>query len=57
MQYPENNILEFEQELQQQRNSKKRPLQDQVTTKQNKKKVILIGDSMIKKTDGYFLKC
>ena len=57
MQYPENNILEFEQELQQQRNSKKRPLQDQVTTKQNKKKVIIIGDRMIKKTDGYFLKC
>ena len=59
-QYPENKVLQFEQELQQQRNtklenSKGRPLQDQIMTKQKKKKVIIIGDSMIKKTDGYLL--
>ena len=40
-QYPENKILQFEQELQQQRNtklenSKERPLQDQIMTKQKK---------------------
>ena len=51
-QYPENKILQFEQELLQQRNtklenSKERPLQDQIMTKQKKKKVIIIGDSMI----------
>ena len=58
--YPENKILHFEQELKQQRNtkvenSKERPLQDQIMTKQKKKKVIIIGDSMIKKIDGYLL--
>ena len=59
-QYPENKVLQFEQELQQQRNtklenSKERPLQDQIMTKQKKKKVIIIGDSMIKKIDGHLL--
>ena len=61
-QYPENKnkILQFEQELQQQRNaklenSKERPLQDQIMTKREKKKVIIIGDSMIKKIDGHLL--
>ena len=44
-QYPENKILQPEQELQQQRNaklanSKGRPLQDQIMTKQRKKKVL-----------------
>ena len=48
-QYPENKILQFEQELQQQRNTrpenlKGRPLQDQIMTNQKKKKVIIIGD-------------
>ena len=56
-QYPENKTLQFEQELQQQRNtklenSKERPLQDQIMTKQKKNKPIIIGDSMIKKNDG-----
>ena len=56
-QYPENKTLQFEQELQQQRNtklenSKERPLQDQIMIKQKKKKPIIIGDSMIKKNDG-----
>ena len=59
-QYPANKILQFEQELRQQRNTKQenskgRPLQDQIMTKQKKKKVIIIGDSMIKKIDGYLL--
>ena len=59
-QYPENKILQLERELQQQgntklENSKGRPLQDKVLTKQKKKKVIIIGDSMIKKIDGYLL--
>ena len=57
-QYPENKILQFEQKLQQRNtkleNSKGRPLQDQIITKK-KKKVIIIGDSMIKKIDGYLL--
>ena len=53
-QYPENEILQFEQELQQQRNnklenSKERPLQDQIMKKQKKKKVVIVGDNMIKK--------
>ena len=42
-QYPENKILQFEQELQQQRNnklknSKERPLQDQIITNQRKRR-------------------
>ena len=57
-QYPENKILQFEQELQQQNNtklenSKERPLQDQIMTKQKKTKLIIIGDSMIKNIGGY----
>ena len=59
-QYLENKILQFAQELQQQRNtkpenSKERPLQHQIMTKQKKKKVIIIDDTMIKKIDGYLL--
>ena len=59
-QYPANKILQFEQELRQERNtkqenSKERPLQDEIMTKQKKKKAIIIGDSMIKKIDGYLL--
>ena len=51
-QYPENKILQFEQELQQQRNTKlenwkKRPLQGQIMTKQKKKKVIIISDNKV----------
>ena len=59
-QYPANKILQYEQELRQQRNTKQgnskgRPLPDQIMTKQKKKKVIIIGDSMIKKIDGYLI--
>ena len=55
-QYPENKILQFEQQRNTKlENSKGRPLQDQIMTKQKKKKVIIIGDSMIKKIDGYLL--
>ena len=35
--------------------SKERLLQDQIITQQKKMKVIIISDSMIKKTDGYLL--
>ena len=46
--YPENKILQFKQELEQKRNtkvenSKERPLQDQIMTKQKKKKATIIG--------------
>ena len=59
-QYLENKILQSEQELRQQRNtklenSKERPLQHEIMTKQKKKKVIIIDDSMIKKIDRYLL--
>ena len=59
-QYPGKKILQFEQELQQQRNtkpenSKERPLRDQIMKKQKKKKVVIIGDSMIRKSDEYLL--
>ena len=55
--YQEGKILQLEQEQQQrtntkQVNSKEKPLQDQLMTKQ-KKKEIIIGDSMIKKIVGY----
>ena len=55
-----NRILQPEKEQQQRRtttqvNLKQKPLQDQKITKQKKKKEIIIGDSMIKKIDGYLL--
>ena len=60
-QYEEHKILQFQQELQQQRNTKlenlkERLLQNQIMTQQKKKKVIIIGDSMNKKIDGSLLK-
>ena len=54
-QYQENKILQFKQGQQQQVNSKEKPLQNQIMTKQKKKKVIIVGDSMIKNIDGYRL--